>query len=155
MKVKDVMKQDVASISVNATLGDASKLMIERHVGTLPVIDEAGKLVGILQMRDLHTLVMPDFVRLIEDFDFVHTFGAVSTREPLPGSLDRKISAIMHEPIFVEETCGLLRASALLHSHHVLDLPVVDKNHLLVGIASRVDIGTALMEDWHHEREVE
>ena len=48
----------------------------------------------------------------------------------------------------MEETAGLLRASALFVKNNLMDLPVVDGNHHLVGIASRVDIGVSLLEDW-------
>jgi len=147
--VKDCMKTDVASIQPQASLADAARLLVARHIGTLPVIDAAGKLVGVLQMRDLHALVMPAFTRLVEDFDFVHDFGAVGHRLPDPVRLHQTVASAMHEPISVEENCGLVRAAALLHKHRLLDLPVVDRQGRLVGIASRVDIGTAIMADWN------
>lgn len=148
MLVKDAMKRDVASIHVDATICQAAALLVERHIGTLPVVDDDNKLVGLVQMRDLHNLVMPDFIRLVEDFDFVHSFGAVAKREPTPELLERSITTVMEEPVSVEEVCGLLRAAAMLHSHRLLDIPVVDENKRLVGIASRVDIGTKILEDW-------
>jgi CBS-domain-containing membrane protein len=148
MFVKDCMKTDVASIEMRATLAEATKIMVDRHIGTLPVVDETGKLVGLLQMRDLHALIMPAFIRLVEDFDFVHDFGAVSHRLPDPARLHHMVKSVMQAPVSVEESCGLVRASALLHKHRVLDLPVVDGEGHLVGIASRVDIGTAIMEEW-------
>lgn len=148
MFVKDCMKTDVASIESKATLADAASSMVKRHIGTLPVVDETGKLVGLLQMRDLHALVMPAFIRLVEDFDFVHDFGAVGHRLPDPERLHHSVQSIMQPPVSVEEVCGLVRAAALLHKHRLLDIPVVDKAGHLVGIASRVDIGTAIMEEW-------
>jgi CBS domain-containing protein len=114
----------------------------------LPVVDNAGKLVGVLQLRDLLSLVMPDFVRLLEDFDFVHDFGAVETHRPSPEMISHPVSEVMKPPISVQETCGLLRAFALLRHHDLHDLPVVTADDRLVGIASRVDIGTALLSGW-------
>ncbi len=149
MLVKDCMKTNVASIEMKATLADATRIMLERHIGTLPVVDGSGKLVGLLQMRDLHELVMPAFIRLVEDFDFVHDFGAVGHRAPDPVRLRDRVNSVMHDPISVEETCGLVRAAALLHKHRLLDLPVVNGDGYLVGIASRVDVGTAMMEEWN------
>jgi CBS-domain-containing membrane protein len=149
MVVKDCMKTDVASIEIKATLAEAASSMVRRHIGTLPVVDETGKLVGLLQMRDLHALVMPAFIRLVEDFDFVHDFGAVGHRLPDPERLNHSVKSVMQAPISVDESCGLVRAAALLHKHRLLDIPVVDKAGYLVGIASRVDIGTAIMEEWN------
>lgn len=148
MVIRDCMKQDVVSITADSTLENAVRLLVERHIGTLPVINDQGKLVGLLQMRDLHELVMPDFVHLVDNFDFVHNFGAVSSRKPTPEMLNQPVSKIMRKPVSVDENCSLIRATAMLHNHRILDLPVVDKEGLLVGIASRVDIGTAIMQDW-------
>ncbi len=148
MTIADCMKRDVVSISVSASIGQAAARFTARHIGMLPVVDASGRLVGVLQLRDLLALVMPDFVRLVEDFDFVHDFGAVESRRPSLDTLARPIQEVMQPPISVEATCGLLRAFATLRRHDLHDLPVVDAAGRLVGIASRVDIGAALLASW-------
>jgi CBS-domain-containing membrane protein len=148
MKIADCMKHDVVSISAAANIGQAAARFAVRHIGMLPVVDASGRLVGVLQLRDLLALVMPDFVRLVEDFDFVHDFGAVETRRPSPDMLARPVTEVMQPPISVEATCGLLRAFATLRERDLHDLPVVDTESRLVGIASRVDIGAALLASW-------
>jgi CBS domain-containing protein len=110
----------------------------------------------MLILGDMLNLVMPDFVRLIDDFDFVQDFGAAESRKPSLEVLARPVKQVMQEPVFVEETSGLLRAFALLRQHGLHDLPVVATDGRLVGIVSRVDIGTALLVDWgtlssHHQ----
>lgn len=148
MKIADCMKRDVVSITASASIGQTAARFAARHIGMLPVVDAAGHLVGVLQLRDLLALVMPDFVQLVEDFDFVHDFGAVESRQPSPEMLARPVTEVMQPPISVEATCGLLRAFAVLREHDLHDLPVVDASGRLVGIASRVDIGTALLANW-------
>jgi CBS domain-containing protein len=148
MKISDCMKHNVISITASASIGQAAALLAVRRIGTLPVVDGTGRLVGLLTLRDLLTLVMPDFVRLMEDFDFVHDFGAVEARQPSPETLSRPVQEVMQPPISVDKTCGLLRAAALLRHHDLLDLPVVTPDGRLVGIASRVDIGAALLASW-------
>ena len=49
--VKDVMTNDPATIAPDAPLADAARLMLERKIGCLPVV-EGGKLVGILTESD-------------------------------------------------------------------------------------------------------
>jgi CBS domain-containing protein len=105
--------------------------------------------VGLLTLRDLLTLVMPDFIHLVEDFNFVGDFGALESRKPLPQSLANPVTEVMQPPVSVEETCGLLRAFAVMHQQQLLDLPVVDAGGKLIGIASRVDIGTSLLQAWN------
>jgi CBS domain-containing protein len=148
MNVSACMKRDVVSISSTATVGEAAALFAARHVGMLPVVDEGSRLLGILQMRDLLALVLPDFVRLVEDFDFVRDFGAVEARQPAPEALARSVLEIKQPPVSVEETCGLLRAFATMRRHDLHDLPIVTPDGRLAGIASRVDIGAALLANW-------
>ncbi len=148
MKVRDCMKRQVYSIPETATIGQAAALFAARHIGMLPVLDPDGRLVGNLQLRDLLALVMPDFVRLVEDFDFVHDFGVLETQRPTPEVLARPVREVMQPPIAVDEHCGLLRAFSTLRHRDLHDLPVVTASNHLVGIASRVDIGTALLAGW-------
>lgn len=148
LRISVCMKRKVISVPSSASIGEAAALLTERHIGTLPVVDERGRMVGLLQLRDLLALVMPDFVRLVEDFDFVGDFGALETRKPSHQSLTMPVTQVMQPPISVEENCGLLRAFAVLHHEQLLDLPVVDADGVLIGIASRVDIGISLLSTW-------
>jgi len=148
MVIRDCMKLNVISIKSTGTIGEAAQLLAENKVGMLPVVDEENVLVGHLQLNDVLSLVMPIFVRLIEDFDFVHDFGAVEDRLPSLEAMSRPVSEVMQEPVFLEDTCGLMRAFATLREHTWNDLPIVDADGRLVGIASRVDIGAALLRGW-------
>lgn len=149
MKISDCMKRKVISSTPNTTIQAAAQILIQNHIGTLPVVDEASRLIGLVRMRDLITLAMPDFVHLVENIDFVHDFGAVENKKPGLAILNMPISKIMDKPVAVEESTGLLRAVALLQEHKMNDLPVVDNENRLVGIASYVDIGVALMSNWN------
>jgi len=143
------MKLDVISILVSATIREASTLFVEEHIGTLPVVDENRKLVGILHIRDLLELVMPSFVRLVEDFDFVRgDFSVFEALLPPPEVDIQPVSSIMVLPVSVRSGSGLLRAFAIINRNHLYDLPVVDDDGRLVGLASRVDVGTALLAGW-------
>lgn len=149
MNIKSCMKRNVVSIHASDTIGQAASLIVSRHIGMLPVVNDDHQLVGILTLLDLLTLIMPDFVRLVENFDFVHDFGALEARQPTPEMLAQPVEEVMRPPVWVEESSGLLRAVALLRRHDLSDLPVVsDDTGQLTGIASRVDIGTALLAGW-------
>jgi len=148
MNVKASMKTRVITVKDTDDLGAAAKKFVKHHVGMLPVINAEGKLVGVLQLRDLLNLVLPDFTRLMEDFDFVNSFGAAGDIQPSKEEVAKKVSEVMEPPVCVEDKCGLNRAFALLHKHNLTDLPVVDAEYCLVGIASRVDVGTAMLKAW-------
>jgi CBS domain-containing protein len=142
------MKRNVFSIPSSATIRQAAALVVERHIGLVPVVDPQGKLVGVVRLGDLLSLELPDFFNLLPDLDFVHDFGAVETTRSSPEELDCPVKKLIQPVTYVEETCGLLRAYALMVKHNLHDLPVVSENGSLVGIASRVDIGAAILTAW-------
>jgi len=142
------MKRKVIAIRSGATLREAAALLSSHHIGSLPVVDAGGRLAGLIQMRDLLALVLPDFIHFVEDFDFVGDFGAVEMRVPEPAMLELPVTRVMQPPVSVHENSGLLRAFSVMHHANIHDLPVVDAADRLIGIASRVDIGALLLGRW-------
>ena len=148
MQVGQSMKKEIITVPVTATVANAANLFRAHHIGMLPVLDNAGHLVGILQLRNLLHLIMPAFVDLIEDFDYVGDFGAMEDYEPAQEELNQPISEVMEAPTSVYEDSGLVRAFAFIYKNHLLDLSVVNRAGMLVGLVSRVDIGRALLATW-------
>lgn len=148
MKVSSCMKHNVVSIDATATIREAAKVFVRKHIGLLPVVDDDNNLIGVIGMRDMLTLELPDFVSFLPDVDFVHDFGAVEDTRPATKTLNKTVAALMKQPFTVKEDCGLLRAYALMLQHNLHDMPVVSKEGKLVGITSRVDIGVAILSIW-------
>lgn len=148
MKITNCMKKNVFAVTGKASISEAATLFVKNHIGSLPVVDDAGRLIGLLQLRDLLELVLPDFVHLLENIDFVGDFGAVEMRIPDQASLALPVYQVMQPAICVDETCGLMRAFSVLHHEEIYDLPIVDAAGHLIGIASRVDIGVLLLSTW-------
>jgi CBS domain-containing protein len=152
MVIRDCMKSNVVSIPSTATILEAATVFAKRHVGVLPIVDEQGKPLGLLRLADLLSLELPDFVNLVADVDFVHDFGAVETTRPSPEVLAQPVTNLMQPVRTIEENSGLLRAYALMLQYDLMDIPVINKNGRLVGIVSRVDIGTAILSLWPAEK---
>jgi CBS domain-containing protein len=142
------MKEKVFWVTTQALVRDAVTEFTRRHIGTLPVVDDGGRLRGILHLRAVVHLVLPSFVDLLDDFGYVADFGALEEQQPSHELLEQPVTTLMEAPFSVRATSGLLRAFAIIYKHELLDLPVVDEQNRLVGIASRVDIGTALLTSW-------
>lgn len=53
LKAKDIMTTDIVTVSPSNTLEDAILLMHETRVGAFPVVDEEGRVKGIISIRDL------------------------------------------------------------------------------------------------------
>jgi CBS domain-containing protein len=142
------MKKHVVSILMTATIREAAAIIVDKHIGLLPVVDKNNKPVGVIGIRDLLTLELPDFVSFVADVDFVHDFGAVETTRPSARTLGKSVKTLMKPAISVDEDCGLLRAYALMLQHNLHDMLVVSKDGKLIGVASRVDVGVAVLSEW-------
>src|SRR6187397_2900025 len=105
---------DPVTLLANATIGDALKLMRENKIGGIPIIDKAGKLVGILTNRDLR----------FED-------------DP-----KRKVSEVMtKENLYTApEGTDLKKAEQLFKKTKVEKLPIIDKQGKLKGLFTYSDI---------------
>ncbi len=57
IKVSDVMITDVITVTPDSTIEEATTVALERQIGTLPVVDEKGNLVGMVTNTDLNNLV--------------------------------------------------------------------------------------------------
>lgn len=107
------MIYDPVTIRKEATVGDALQLMHDNHIGGIPVVDEEGKLIGIVTNRDLR-------------FQSDHK---------LP------ISEVMTCDNLVTTTSpDLGEASKILLEHKIEKLPVVDNDGRLVGLITYRDI---------------
>jgi CBS domain-containing protein len=148
LKINQCMKRKVISIRETATVREAAAVFAKKHVGLLPIVDQNSKPVGVIGLSDLISLELPDFIRFVNDVDFVHDFGAVENLRPKAEVLNQSITFLMKPAITVPEDSGLLRTYALMLQHQLHDIPVVSNDDQLVGMASRVDIGTAIVSTW-------
>ncbi len=148
MNLSACMKKNVVAIKINATIREAAAIIVKKHIGLLPIVDQDDKPVGVIGLGDLLKLELPAFVDFVADVDFVHDFGAVENTRPSAKTLKETVKSLMRPIITVEESCGLLRAYALMLQQNLHDMPVVSGDGKLVGIASRVDIGVAILSTW-------
>ncbi len=153
------MKREVIYGHPEMMVKEAATLIVDNRIGTLPVVDDEGKLDGVVHIRNIIQIFLPDFVSLITNIDFVKDFGA--KRLPSTGDLRQAevltVADIMENPVAVEEDSSLIRALSMMESHNLTDLLVVNEGKL-VGLASRADIGRAYLADWifsQHQKQEE
>ena len=146
------MKRAVVSVSPDASLRDVAALILEKRVGTLPVVDNGGKLVGTVSITDIVKMFLPDFVAVMDEIDFVHDFGDLenASEEDRQRARMLHVSDVMDEPISLEDDAGLVHALSVMQKHNLRDLIVI-RDGKLVGIASQVDIGRAFLTEFTKE----
>jgi CBS domain-containing protein len=111
--VKHIMIEDVVTAKVNITIRDAFKTLQEKHVGSIILIDDAEKCIGIFTERD--------------------AIRTVANEVPL----DTTINQVMTKNIStIGEEASLDDAKRLIISHGIRHLPVVNSKGELVGLLS-------------------
>jgi CBS domain-containing protein len=135
MRVDDVMTRTVFTVGPTATIEQAAKLMVERRVSGLPVVDEAGALLGIVSEGDLIARQRPA-ERLTWWRMFVDDEGLARDYRKRIGTV---VADIMTESVIsVGPEVDVSVAAHLLHTRNIRRLPVVSAGKL-VGIVSRGD----------------
>lgn len=143
--IADVMRREVVSVGQEASLGQALELLTRHRIGMLPVLDAQGRLVGVLRLRSILKLLLPAFVDMVGNYDFVEDFGALERSALSEERRRAPVSDLMDPPLAVASDSGLLRAHAFMRQHDLYDLPVTDAAGRLIGLASWVDIGLGLL----------
>jgi CBS domain-containing protein len=142
LKVEDIMTREVITVSPQTEIVQAAKLLLEKHINGLPVIDERGNLVGILCQSDL--------IAQQKRFPFPSVFNLLDGLFPLtsPSRIEKevqKISAVTVEdamtrdPITVSPGTTIEEVARLMVNKNLHTLPVVDSNKL-VGIIGKEDV---------------
>jgi len=148
MILKNCVKEAI-SVSPSTTVKEAAGMIIEKRIGTFPVVDGNNKLIGVVRLPNLLKVFMPNFVSLLDDLDFLIDFGSLEDLHfsDIPEIEHITMKDIMDKPVIVNEDCGLLKAFAFMDKHNFMDLLVTDNENHLVGIASRVDIASLFLSN--------
>lgn len=119
MKVDKVMNTRPRSVRPHQTLADAVAVMVDRDCGWVPVVDDAGTVVGVLTDRDI-CLAAHDREKRID-------------RIAVEGVMRTNIYACRPDD-------SLLDAEAIMRNRRVRRLPVIDDEGHLVGLISLSDL---------------
>jgi CBS domain-containing protein len=143
MKAKDVMTSPVVSVEPDTPVLQAVRIMLQRHISGLPVVDKDGRLVGIVTEGDLlrraETGTQRRRPRWLE-----YLVGPGRLADEYTRSHGRKIEEIMTaEPLTVTEDASLDEVVKLMEKHRIKRLPVMRGNRL-AGIVSRANLLHAL-----------
>jgi CBS domain-containing protein len=142
--VRDVMTREVATLRPEQSVEEAADLLAERAIGAAPVVDDAGKLIGLLRDEDL--LVSEARLHVPTAITFL---GAEFT---LPGDMHRfkdelekaaaaSVADVMStEYPTVTADDSLEDVATLMYGHDVSHVPVVDEQGHVAGIVARGDV---------------
>lgn len=146
MKAKDVMTPEVITVTPDTNVETIAKIMVETGISGLPVLDETGKVAGIVSEGDLlrrHELGS-DEKRWRRSL-WLLLFGDIrkQPREYIRSHAHRASDIMSRDVVWVQEETPLFDIARLLESRGIKRVPVL-KDGRLVGIVTRANLIQAL-----------
>ena len=143
MQAADVMVRDVVTVHPETDVADAVKLLAERDVSALPVVDAQGTLVGIISEADLiHRVEIgteKHRPRLLESLT-----GATTLAADFAKSHGKKVGEIMTTGVVTAtEDASLAEIASLFERHRIKRVPIV-RDGQVVGVVSQSNLIQAL-----------
>ncbi|MGJ4945859.1 CBS domain-containing protein [Bradyrhizobium sp. HKCCYLS1011] len=139
MRAHQIMTRPVITVTPETPIVEAANIMLERHVSGLPVVDGAGKLVGVVSEGD--------FIRRSEIgterkrgrwLRFI--LGPGKSAADFVQEHGRKVSEVMTKaPLTITEDTALAEIVDIMERNHVKRLPVT-RGDQVVGIVSRANL---------------
>jgi CBS domain-containing protein len=139
MQAKDVMSTPAVVVHPHTPVVDVAKRMLEHRISGVPVVDDHGRLLGIVSEGDLVARVDADSRRHHSWWlDLIADRGADAAQ--YIKSHGRTAADVMtRQVVTVGERTPLSRVAALIERHHIKRVPVV-RNERVVGIVSRANL---------------
>ncbi len=148
--VADVMSRDLILTRPETPLNEVIQILAEKRISGLPVVDESGKLVGVISETDLMWketgATPPAYIMLLDSVIYLQ--NPTKYERDLHKVLGQTVGEVMSaNPITVTPEKSLQYAARLMHERNIHRLPVLDGNEQAVGILTRGDIIRAMAAD--------
>ncbi|MCD6541686.1 CBS domain-containing protein [Candidatus Bipolaricaulota bacterium] len=143
MKARELMRRDLTSVEPDTLIHEAIYLMEQAGLSTLPVVDEEGKLVGVITEHDLIHAALPEYFEMLHSISFLPNLNQVQKR--LREMAFKPVSDYMKEALSVRLDDEDLHIADLLIRKRLKQIPVVDEEGKLVGVIRRIDILSRLV----------
>ena len=143
MKVREIMTTDVVTVCRDTSVNDIAKLMHERDISGIPVVDDARHVVGIVTELDMIVrntrLELPAFIQIL-DLARIPLEMPGHYRNRLRHMLGASAGDLMTEDVVtISPDAEMQDLAETIVKRRVNPVPVVE-NGVLVGIVSRADL---------------
>ncbi|HWQ09411.1 MAG TPA: CBS and ACT domain-containing protein [Holophaga sp.] len=128
MLVGDWMSQNVVTATEDVSMIKAGRILRDKKIRRLPVVDKEGRLLGIVSERDLKA-ASPSSATTLDMYEMTYLLS------------EMKLKAIMTKnPLSIRPTDTVERAALIMRDRKIGCLPVVEESGKLVGIITDTDI---------------
>lgn len=147
LRVKDIMTRDLITVSPEMEIVQAAKLLLEKGINGVPVVDGMGKLVGILCQSDLiaqqKRFPIPSLFTILDGFIPLTSMKHLK-REVQKIAATTVAHAMIANPVTVRPETSIEDVATIMVDRNFHTLPVVDEGKL-VGIVGKEDVLRTLM----------
>ena len=147
LSVKDIMTRDVIAVWPEMDIAHAAKLLLEKGINGVPVVDGTGRLVGILCQSDLvaqqKKFPIPTLFTLLDGFVSLTSMKHLE-KEVQKITATTVADAMSPNPVTVGPDASIEEVGSIMVDKNFHTVPVVEKGELL-GIVGKVDVLRTLM----------
>ena len=135
----EIMNKDVVSVSPNTPVLEAAKIISERNLDGIPVVDESDHLVGIITEYDLITKTSPINIGFIQQ---VLSDIKSKNNGQSEDVTELTVKEVMNpEPLTLREDTTYEEVIQTFKDHHrVNPIPIIDDQNKVIGVISRYDV---------------
>ena len=148
--VAEVMSRDPITVTPQTPIKEAMKILAERRISGLLVVNDAGKLVGIISETDLlwqQTGVEPPVYIVFLD-SVIYLENPARYDQELHKALGQTVGEVMtHEPVVVKPDQPLRKAAKLMQDKSLRRLAVIDNQGQVIGVLTAGDIVRAMIAE--------
>jgi CBS domain-containing protein len=149
--VQELMTKDVITVSRDTTIGELSGILIKNNITGAPVVDENGKLVGMVTDADIITENLDPifpiyFDPLIMSYAYIDNFE--KHQRDIKDYLSTRIEEIMTRRVkTIKKDTPVRDAVRVMVKDRVNRIPVVDDANKVIGILARADVLKSMLSD--------
>jgi CBS domain-containing protein len=148
--VAEVMTPDPISVSPETSLEEAIQILAEKRISGLPVVDQGGRLVGVISETDLTWqetgINTPPYVMFLDSVIYLQ--NPSKHNQEVHKALGQTVKeAMSNHPTTIRENQLVREAARIMHDKKVRRLPVVNDRSQLVGIITQGDVIRMMAEE--------
>lgn len=142
LKAKDIMTSGALTLEPESDVATAAKLLLDKHLNGVPVVDSNGKLVGVICQSDL--VAQQKSISMPSLFTILDGFISFSSNDDLEKEVNKiaatKVShAMTPNPVTVTPETSIEKIADLMVERKLYTLPVVEDGKL-IGVVGKEDV---------------
>jgi len=137
MLVKEMMTKDVITVSPDTSLKEVGKILKEKRISGLPVVDDVGNVVGIITVTDILIIIR----QIYEWQELQRNTAKLNISEFVDMEwLNKKVNEVMKKNVYtLDENESINEVMRLMFTHQIHTIPIT-KDDKLVGVIGKRDL---------------